>query len=127
MPKHLRYGLISFIYSLRLPDPNTLPPRPDGLPCHPHLTSHTGVACRYCEYRTTSLELLVRHLAKAYNCRRGGRRKGWLRNEIIQDLRLQSWSQNGARGYWIAAAPPEWVAGRGILAAAGLRNIGIRC
>ncbi|KAK4119434.1 hypothetical protein N657DRAFT_626687, partial [Parathielavia appendiculata] len=110
IPKHLRDGLFFFIRSLSLPDPNTLPLRPDWSPAHPDLASCTGVACRHCAYRTTSVDLITRHLAKAHNRRRDPRRTGWLRDEIFQDVSLQSWTQNGARGYWIAAdsiSPPS--------------------
>ncbi|KAJ1672241.1 hypothetical protein EV182_007241, partial [Spiromyces aspiralis] len=82
--------------------PNTLPLRPDWSPAHPYLTSRTGIACRHCAYRTTSLDLATRHLAKAHGRRRHQRRSGWLSDEIVQDVPLQSWTQNGARGYWIA-------------------------
>jgi hypothetical protein len=68
----------------------------------PHLASRTGLACRHCSYRTTSVDLVTRHLAKAHNRRRTQRQKGWLRDDVFQDVVLQSWTQNGARGYWIA-------------------------
>ncbi|KAL2192351.1 hypothetical protein P885DRAFT_7126, partial [Corynascus similis CBS 632.67] len=64
IPKRVRDGLAQFIRSLHLPDPNTLPLRPDWSPAHPDLTSHTGMACRHCAYRTTSVDLITRHLSK---------------------------------------------------------------
>jgi hypothetical protein len=107
IPKRPRDGLHPFVRALRLPDPNTLPLRPDWSPVHPHLATRTGVACRHCVYRTTSVELITRHLAKAHNRRRDQRHRGWLRDEVFQDVVLQSWTQNGARGYWIATQVPS--------------------
>ncbi|KAL2137471.1 hypothetical protein VTI28DRAFT_9554 [Corynascus sepedonium] len=106
IPKHIRHGLARFIRSLHLPDPNTLPLRPDWSPAHPDLASHVGVACRHCTYRTTSVDLITRHLAKAHDRRRQGQKRDWLHDEVIQGVVLQSWTQNGARGYWIATRDP---------------------
>ncbi|KAK4232794.1 hypothetical protein C8A03DRAFT_39574, partial [Achaetomium macrosporum] len=105
--KELRHGLTPYIHSLRLPDPNTLPLRSDWSPAHPNLAPRAGVACRHCNYRTTSVDLVTRHLAKAHNRRRAQRQKGWLRDEVFQGVVLQSWTQNGARGYWIATQGPS--------------------
>ncbi|KAK4243174.1 hypothetical protein C7999DRAFT_44957 [Corynascus novoguineensis] len=93
IPKHMRDGLARFIRSLHLPDPNTLPLRPDWSPAHPDLASHVGVACRHCTYRTTSADLITRHLAKAHDRRRQGKKRDWLYDEVIQgvpELALQT-------------------------------------
>ncbi|KAK4243060.1 hypothetical protein C7999DRAFT_45037 [Corynascus novoguineensis] len=105
-PKHIRDGLARFIRSLHLPDPNTLSLRPDWSPAYPDLASHVGVACRHYAYRTTSADLITRHLAKAHDRRRQGKKRDWLYDEVIQGVVLQSWTQNGARGYWIATQDP---------------------
>ncbi|EAQ93900.1 hypothetical protein CHGG_02135 [Chaetomium globosum CBS 148.51] len=107
IPKRSRDGLHPLVRALCLPDPNTLPLRPDWSPAHPQLATHTGVACRHCTYRTTSVELITRHLAKAHNRRRAQGYRGWLRDEVFEDVVLQSWTQNGARGYWIATQDPS--------------------
>lgn len=102
VPKGLRTGLAAYIQFLRLPDPNTLPLRPDRSEPHRHLVCQAGFACKYCEYRTVSGDLIVRHLSKEHN-RRGARmKKIWLQDEVHCNIILQSWTQNGARGFWIA-------------------------
>ena len=108
VPKHLgdrhdisakaRHGLSAYVKQLQLPDPSRLEPRPDGCAPHPHLATKSGVACGQCDYRSTSLDLVQRHLAKTYG-EKGGR-KTWLRDYIRNDLLLQSWIQNGS-AYWI--------------------------
>ena len=107
IPKRSRDGLHLLVRALCLPDPNTLPLRPDWSPAHPQLAIRTGVACRHCAYRTTSVDLITRHLAKAHNRRRTQGHRGWLRDEVFEDVALQSWTQNGARGYWIATQAPS--------------------
>ncbi|KAI8401260.1 hypothetical protein FOFC_18129 [Fusarium oxysporum] len=64
--KPARRGLGLFIRSLHLPDPETLPVRLDGSSPHPHLRIHQGAACRHCGLRSTSLEVLSRHLKKLH-------------------------------------------------------------
>ncbi|KAK3680383.1 hypothetical protein LTR37_021276 [Vermiconidia calcicola] len=78
VPTGARKGLNAFVRSLGLPDPNKLELRPDG----DALT------------RISLLRLALPHGRKSD-------RKNWLRDEIRDNLRLQSWTQNGARGYWI--------------------------
>ncbi|OBS15160.1 hypothetical protein FPOA_13953 [Fusarium poae] len=46
--KLARRGPGLFIRALRLPDPKTLPVRPDGSSPHPHLRIQQGAACRHC-------------------------------------------------------------------------------
>jgi hypothetical protein len=93
-----RHGLSAFVKQLQLPDPSRLEPRPDGCAPHPNLATKSGVACGQCKYRSTSLDLAQRHLAKTQG-EKGGR-KTWLRDHIRKDLLLQSWTQNGS-AYWI--------------------------
>lgn len=84
---------------LGLPDPSQLDPQPDHCAPHPHLTVHLGGACRHCDHRSTSLELIRRHLSKTHRCKSD--RKHWLRDDLDTGVQLQSWTSNGARGYWI--------------------------
>ncbi|KAK2005687.1 hypothetical protein LZ32DRAFT_545546 [Colletotrichum eremochloae] len=102
MPKQQRRGLSALVKSLRLGDPNDVARRPDGLPPHEALTVTRGHACRHCSYRTTSDDLVCRHLSKAHGIKDSRKADGWQRDHIHDGILLQSWSQNGARGYWIA-------------------------
>lgn len=98
-----RKGLSAFMKHLSLPDPNQLDLLRDHGPPHPQLATHAGAACRQCNFRSTSLELVRRHLSKTHRCK--GDRKNWLRDSLRTDLRLQSWTSNGARGFWIIRDP----------------------
>jgi len=95
-----RHGLNAFVKQLQLPDPNKLEPRPDGCAPHPNLATKSGVTCGQCNYRSTSLDLAQRHLAKTHGEKSG--RKTWLCDHLRKDLFLQSWTQNGS-AYWIVA------------------------
>ncbi|KAL3588064.1 hypothetical protein FPOAC2_13963 [Fusarium poae] len=64
--KLARRGPGLLIRALRLPDPKTLPVRPDGSSPHPHLRIQQGAACRHCGLRSTSLEVLSRHLKEVH-------------------------------------------------------------
>jgi hypothetical protein len=59
-----RRELHAFIESVKLPDPNTLCTSSDGNRPHPYLTIYEGLACRCCDFWTTSTELAQRHVAK---------------------------------------------------------------
>lgn len=97
-----RKGLNPFVKSLNLPNPNQLPLRPDGCPPHPYLIAQPGVACRQCSFRSTSIDLVRRHLSKVHGQKKD--RQIWFSDLIHENLSLQSWTQNGPRGYWIVAA-----------------------
>jgi hypothetical protein len=92
------HGLNAFVKQLQLPDPSRLEPRPDGCAPHPNLAKKSDVACGQCNYRSTSLDLAQRHLAKTHG--ETGGRKTWLRDHIRNDLLLQSWTKNGS-AHWI--------------------------
>lgn len=66
MPAKERSGLNAFVQNLDLPDPNSVPKHPDGDPAHPHLLAQSGFTCLQCEYRTTSQNLLKRHLSQEH-------------------------------------------------------------
>lgn len=67
--------------------------RPDRSAPHPHLRLQAGVACRYCNFRTTSSEVVSRH---------GVERKPstWLQDHVVSGLLLQSWEWHSAARYW---------------------------
>jgi hypothetical protein len=105
----VREGLMAYVRLLGLPDPNKLSLRDEGSPAHPHLSVRSGTACKHCDFKTTGLTLMVRHISKAHKGFKGGR--NWMRDCIEEHVSLQSWTQNGARGYWTvdsdrAATPP---------------------
>ena len=95
-----RHGLNAFVKQLQLPDPYRLEPRPDGCAQHANLATKSVVACEQCNYRTTSLDLAQRRLAKTHGEKSGC--KAWLRDHLRRDLFLHSWTQNGS-AYWIVA------------------------
>lgn len=97
-PEH-RKGIVTLIASLCLQDPNTLPLREDGAAPHPHLASRRGLACRGCKERTTSRDLMQRHLSKEHGCK--SNRRTLLSDSIFNTVTLQSWTQNGSRESWI--------------------------
>ncbi|KAE9565765.1 hypothetical protein CGMCC3_g18053 [Colletotrichum fructicola] len=102
VPKPQRRGLSALVKSLQLGDPNDVALRPDGLPPHEALTVTRGHACRRCSYRTASDDLICRHIAKSHGVKGLRKTDGWQRDHIRSGVLLQSWSQNGARGFWIA-------------------------
>jgi hypothetical protein len=105
VPAKDRAGLNAFVGSLELQNPNSVSSCPDGSPAHPHLTVQRGVTCLQCRYRTTSTNLLQRHMMKEHGQRkcRDESDKGTLWAETD----LQSWSQNGKREFWIVRSRQE--------------------
>lgn len=94
-----RRGLKAFVVSLRLPDPNKLPPRQDGCSPHPYLSTDRGTACRLCKFYSTSGDLMQRHLSRRHGLKHSG--KNWRGDSIDNDVGLQSWTKNRRREYWI--------------------------
>jgi hypothetical protein len=105
LPARDRAGLNAFIRSLALQDPNTVPKRPDGSSAQPHLSVHDGFACSQCDYRTTSENLLKRHLSQAHD--RHSPRTSEIHAQSWSKVRLQSWTQNGKREFWVIATLDE--------------------
>jgi hypothetical protein len=96
--------LADFIRTIRLPDPKSLPPRPDGSPRHPFLADRKGVICSHCGYRTTSTDLFKRHVKKQHQ---GASRKArkqialhWERDNGTFGISLQTWTENCSSGFW---------------------------
>jgi hypothetical protein len=94
-----RHGLSAYVKDLHLTDPSQLRPRQDRSEPHPHLSILSGAECRQCGYRSMSVKLIGRHVSKAHDLKK--KRSDWVRDEIIENLSLQSWTQNGPRQYWI--------------------------
>ncbi|KAH7113142.1 hypothetical protein B0J13DRAFT_657313 [Dactylonectria estremocensis] len=66
-----------------------------------------GAACRHCEVRSTSLELLSRYLNKLYKDKIkkiGAKGHQWLRDHIEDNLTVQSWKANDIHHSWIVSA-----------------------
>lgn len=61
-----RRGLTGLLQALDLPDPSTIPPRENGSIAHPHLTIQTGLACRMCDLKSTSREVIAGPIAKEH-------------------------------------------------------------
>ncbi|OLN81182.1 hypothetical protein CCHL11_10361 [Colletotrichum chlorophyti] len=101
VPKPQRRGLSAFVKSLGLVDPNDVALRPDGLPPHEVLIVARGYACRHCDYQTTSGDLISRHLSRTHSVKDSRKAESWQRDHVHCNVLLQSWSQNGPRGYWI--------------------------
>ncbi|KAH7169554.1 hypothetical protein DER46DRAFT_600514, partial [Fusarium sp. MPI-SDFR-AT-0072] len=64
-PKSARRGLKPLIYSLNLPNPETLPLPTNGSLPHPNLTVCKVSACKHCGLRSNSEKVLVAHMMKA--------------------------------------------------------------
>jgi hypothetical protein len=66
IPKSERRHLNSFIRSLGLSDPATLSKRLEGCHPHPHLVLQRGAQCRHCGTRSSSRDVLLRHLKSVH-------------------------------------------------------------
>jgi hypothetical protein len=66
IPLTARKGLNHVVKSLRFPNPSTLLVLHDGSTLHLHLTVLNGAVCKICDFRTTSLELIGRHMSKKH-------------------------------------------------------------
>ncbi|KAG6996471.1 hypothetical protein FocnCong_v014856 [Fusarium oxysporum f. sp. conglutinans] len=107
IPKSARRGLKPLIYSLNLPNPETLPLRPNGSPPHPNLTVYKGSACKHCGLRSISEKVLLAHVkskhSKDIKLAARQQTRHWLSDHIQQGLSFQSWSANDIRRSWIIA------------------------
>lgn len=110
VPKPRRRGLNQLVRSLGLPDPSKLRARPDGSRPHPHLALQQGFACVHCNLRSTSIEVISRHLKRKHahelKCATGRGRKQWRwqRDHVRYDLLLQSWVAYDVQHSWIVSA-----------------------
>lgn len=109
VPKHKRRKINSLINSLQLPNPESLPQRPDNSAPHPHLQKQQGAACRHCGLRSTSETVFKQHI-RSYHRReitatkRAG--KHWLRDHITDYLEFQSWRLKDIKRSWIVSSQP---------------------
>ncbi|KAH7021876.1 hypothetical protein EDB80DRAFT_877436 [Ilyonectria destructans] len=88
--KSARYSLKPLIASFNLPDPDTLPLRPDGSRPHLHLAIQTGSACKHCSLHSTSEKVLATHLKACHHDKiriaAGQQKHHWLRDHIKEGL-----------------------------------------
>ncbi|CEJ83202.1 hypothetical protein VHEMI03222 [[Torrubiella] hemipterigena] len=121
--RHARVGLRKILTILELPDPAKLPPRPDGSPLHPYLERRTCLCCKLCAFKTTSLDLISRHIPKTHaEICRPGRTGVWIRDYIDSTSSFQSWQANDIMNAWridVPVAPNSEGAGLQRLAAKG--------
>jgi hypothetical protein len=118
VPKAHRAGLHTFIRALRLPDPSDIRKRPDGSRPHPQLALQRGFACRHCGSRSSSMDIISRHLTQAHSYeikqRKGDERAYWLRNHVDL-ITSQSWTAHAVRHSWLvkpdggSSASPEGI------------------
>jgi hypothetical protein len=101
-PRYLTKDLGQLLKPYTILGPKELPLRPDYAPPHPHPSKHLGMMCKHCKHKTTSAEILARHLSKEHGVKR--KTATWLREHGVSGLVLQSWDRNGAYGYWIVEA-----------------------
>lgn len=111
LSKKARWGLNRLINSLQLPDPGQLPPRQDGHQQHRHLTLQRGAACSHCRFRSTSYDVLSRHLKKEHRheVKATGPAGRWLRDHIRDNIVFQSWLPGDILNAWQVSekAPPR--------------------
>jgi hypothetical protein len=92
VPASDRTELVTYVDSLRLPNPNLLNGRNDGSEPHPYLFVSRGAACNHCSFYSQSIKLVQQHIK---------------RNHLNSDRNLQSWTQNGNRTYWAVDVGPD--------------------
>ncbi|EXU95183.1 hypothetical protein X797_011731 [Metarhizium robertsii] len=99
-------GPNKLINSLQLPGPRQLPPRQGGCLQHPHLALQRAAACSYYRFRSTSYDLLSRHLKKEHRREVMARRSSgyWLRDHIQDDILFQSWLPGDILAAWRVSA-----------------------
>ncbi|KAH8686644.1 hypothetical protein GQ44DRAFT_631729, partial [Phaeosphaeriaceae sp. PMI808] len=98
LPRHLAKEASRRLGPYTILGPKELRLRPDNSAPHPYLSKHLGAMCKHCGLKTTSTEVLSRHLSKDHRMKR--KTSTWRREHVIDGLMLQSWDRNGAYGYW---------------------------
>lgn len=99
IPLESRQDLNSVIKRLALPDVNTVEARDDACAPHPHLITSSCVQCKHRTYRSTSPDLIRRHLSAEHKLK--GRDLARARDHFDEHLSSQAWAQNGKRDFWI--------------------------
>jgi hypothetical protein len=69
-PRDLAKSLSQLLRPYTILGPKELRLRPDHTPPHPHLSKHLGMMCKHCRQKTTSVEILARHLSKEHSIKR---------------------------------------------------------
>jgi hypothetical protein len=105
VPASNRKELVSYVYSLDLPNPNLLSGRRNGSEPHPHLLFSRGAACRYCTFHSKSCRLVQQHIT--HNHWEPNHSPHWVRDGVRLNVSMQSWTQNGNRTYWVVDIRPE--------------------
>lgn len=91
VPEPERRGLSAFVASIGLIDPNDVSLRPDDTPQHEALGVVNGYACLHYDFRTTSPDLIGRHLSKSHGWKGTGKRDGWQRDGVRSNTPLAEW------------------------------------
>jgi hypothetical protein len=65
-----RKRVVQILASYRLLDPDDVALRPDGSDLCPHLPVLSGFACKFCEARTISKQVILRHITKEHEAQR---------------------------------------------------------
>ncbi|EXJ79512.1 hypothetical protein A1O1_08776 [Capronia coronata CBS 617.96] len=93
--------------TLLLTDISELSARADFCPEDPSLTTTPGFACGHCSSRTTSQQLLRRHLSSQHNIKH----LDTIADRDYRPVSLQQWTTSGSAGrqYWIVLAIPRAV------------------
>lgn len=100
VPKTVRRGLVAFMQSMRLFNPDTLDLRKDGSFTHLHLRFIDGFECKVCGFCSQSCDPLCRHVSKEHGSNQTPNSE-WVVGDYIQNSpRLQSWTKVGKRGLW---------------------------
>ncbi|CEJ83200.1 hypothetical protein VHEMI03220 [[Torrubiella] hemipterigena] len=109
-----RVGLCKLMIMLELPDPATLAPRPDNVQPHPYLEVRTCFSCKLCRFKTSSFDLISRHIPKQHReIRRPGSKGVWIRDYIDNTSSFQSWQANDITNTWrvtVASNPGSEIA-----------------
>jgi hypothetical protein len=66
-PRELAKDLGQLLRSYIIVGPKELRLRSDYAPPYPHLSIHLGMMCKHCRLKTTSAEILARHLSKEHS------------------------------------------------------------
>ena len=102
IPKRGRIGINQLVERLELPDPDTLPQLADRQPAHRYLALQDGILCKGCGFRSTSFEVMARHVRQQHkDAVRPGPRGGWIRDVIEEGVKLQSWLLGDVRRAWV--------------------------
>jgi hypothetical protein len=109
VPLAKRRDLTALLKTMNLRNPDQASPLADGSAEVRPLRLYDGYACRLCNFRTISLQLMKRHFAEPVSANPGcphstnGASKGYSLNvdEHIEYVYLQTWKSGPGRKYWL--------------------------